>query len=566
MFHKTKFLLLCIIILGAFFRLYGLNWDQGFKLHPDERAIIMYSLPLSFPQTTNEFFDKQSPLNPHFFAYGNFPLYLLKITSTIFSAIDVRFGTYDGMHIIGRIISVIADIGTIIVIFFIGRLLFLKWIGLLAAFFYSASVFPIQTSHFYAVDILLTFFITTTIYHTLVFYKHPTKKRAVLVGLFFGLALVTKISAITLAIALFATLFVDFLLLVMRQPHKPRHWFPHIPVFLKRLGVEGGVIVLVTSLTFLLLQPYALIDFTAFLDQNKLQSEMTHNAFIFPYTLQYVGKIPYIYELKNIFFFGLGPMMAISGLAGFVVFLLFLIKDNHPGKRSLFLVYVTFGIVYFLLVGKFAVGWMRYMLPLYPYFAIFAAVLIYTIGKHIKQIYIRATYYILLATFLLVWPVSFMHIYTQPNTRVAASTWINNNIPAGKTLALEHWDDSLPLFGQENYRTQTLALYDTDSDIKWQTIHNQLAQSDYIILASNRLYVPLQKLTDCQNLPTGKCYKQTANYYKNLFAGNLGFKKVAEFSAAPNIPFTNITIDDQSADEAFTVYDHPKVIIFKKTQ
>ena len=30
--------------------------------------------------------------------------------------------------------------------------------------------------------------------------------------------------------------------------------------------------------------------------------------------------------------------------------------------------------------------------------------------------------------------------------------------------------------------------------------------------------------------------------------------------------FLNIAIDDQSADESFTVYDHPKVMIFKKVE
>ncbi|MDO8270201.1 MAG: hypothetical protein Q7T54_06050, partial [Candidatus Levybacteria bacterium] len=79
----------------------------------------------------------------------------------------------------------------------------------------------------------------------------------------------------------------------------------------------------------------------------------------------------------------------------------------------------------------------------------------------------------------------------------------------------------------------------------------------------NRLYVPLQKLNDCENLPPGKCYPITTSYYQNLFAGKRGFKKVAEFSQYPTIPFLNIKLNDQGADESFTVYDHPKIIIFK---
>ena len=61
-------------------------------------------------------------------------------------------------------------------------------------------------------------------------------------------------------------------------------------------------------------------------------------------------------------------------------------------------------------------------------------------------------------------------------------------------------------------------------------------------------------------------------YYKDLFAernllgSKLRFVKVKEFTAYPMIrvgPF-HITIPDDTADESFTVYDHPKVMIFKK--
>jgi hypothetical protein len=85
-----------------------------------------------------------------------------------------------------------------------------------------------------------------------------------------------------------------------------------------------------------------------------------------------------------------------------------------------------------------------------------------------------------------------------------------------------------------------------------------------IIIASGRLYIPLQKLTDCKHLPVNRCYPLTAKYYKNLFSGKLGFKKIQEFKSEPTIPFINIGINDLSADENFTVFDHPTIMIFKK--
>jgi len=113
----------------------------------------------------------------------------------------------------------------------------------------------------------------------------------------------------------------------------------------------------------------------------------------------------------------------------------------------------------------------------------------------------------------------FLNIYRHPNTRVQATDWINKNIPAGSTIAREHWDDGLPLGNVNNYRFLELALYDSDfNPQKWFTINSQLQESDYFIIASNRLYTPLQKLTDCKNLPINKCYQKTALFYQKLFS------------------------------------------------
>jgi hypothetical protein len=119
------------------------------------------------------------------------------------------------------------------------------------------------------------------------------------------------------------------------------------------------------------------------------------------------------------------------------------------------------------------------------------------------------------------------------------------------------------MYGGEKYTFVTLPLYDEDTIEKWQNIDNILDHTDYIIIASNRLYTPLQKLTDCQSLPQGKCYTRTAEYYHNLFNGSLGFQKIAQFTDYPTLTFLDIPINDQGADESFTVYDHPKVIIFQ---
>src|SRR5229473_3927820 len=78
--------LFALALLGLALRLYGLNWDQGNNFHPDERQILFRVMTLSWPTSVAQFFDPvNSPLNPHFFAYGSFPLYLLAALGNILS-------------------------------------------------------------------------------------------------------------------------------------------------------------------------------------------------------------------------------------------------------------------------------------------------------------------------------------------------------------------------------------------------------------------------------------------------------------------------------------------------
>lgn len=66
----STLLLFCIALLGGVARFWNLNWDGGaHNLHPDEWAL-------------NQVIRRLGPdLNPHFFFYGSFPIYLYKGTA-----------------------------------------------------------------------------------------------------------------------------------------------------------------------------------------------------------------------------------------------------------------------------------------------------------------------------------------------------------------------------------------------------------------------------------------------------------------------------------------------------
>ncbi|MFN2223724.1 MAG: DUF2298 domain-containing protein, partial [Candidatus Promineifilaceae bacterium] len=150
---------------------------------------------------------------------------------------------------------------------------------------------------------------------------------------------------------------------------------------------------------------------------------------------------------------------------------------------------------------------------------------------------------------------------------------------AGTALAAEtSWDDFLPLrsegfdpFGGI-YRLLNLQLYEPDNEAKRQAMIEALDQAEYIVISSNRVYDAVPRLP--------LRYPMSTAYYQALFgcdstditrcaypavaplSGDLGFDLVATFDSYPSLG--PISFPDQTAQESFTVYDHPKVLIFKK--
>jgi len=521
-----------ILISGFLLRIIGINWDLGIHLHPDERALMMTTSSLNF-------FDK---LNPHLFNYGSLPIYLLKGFGQIIDFfLNTHFATYGQMLYLGRFLSTLADIGTIFLIYKISRLLFKnKKIAIFSSFLYSIAFFPIQNSHFFIADTFLTFFLTFTLYRLLIYSSKPTNRNLIIVAAVYSASITSKFTAI-----LFIPVILTIILLKSKEKIKKSIFF-----------------LLFLFLFSFIFMPFMFIDYQNFVRDVSSQLRLNNNAYTFPYTLQYVNTMPYIYYLKNIFIWGLGPILSILSIFGIFLIIKFIKKKKEFNADNL-LLFSVFYLFYFLVIGRSAVKFMRYMLPFYPFLIIMAGFGLYYLNRS-KKLYFKYSAYIF-SFLILFWTFMFMNIFLQEHTRITASKWINKNIPDGSVIATEHWDDYIPLFGGEKYKHEELTLYDQpDNDIKWNLINERLKNSDYIIIASNRLSTPLQRLSDCQKYKA--CYPKTSEYYQKLFNNKLSFKKVVEFSVYPKLNIGNLKfeINDDAADESFTVYDHPKIMIFKK--
>ncbi|MBN1681738.1 MAG: hypothetical protein JW966_15765 [Anaerolineae bacterium] len=141
-----------------------------------------------------------------------------------------------------------------------------------------------------------------------------------------------------------------------------------------------------------------------------------------------------------------------------------------------------------------------------------------------------------------------------------------NDLPSG----LSHYRCiSMNMYGT-HYQGIKLWMMAEDNEQKLQAMTNALDQTDYLVITSNRFYDSLSRIP--------MRWPMTAEYYDALFDGRLGFELVKTFESVPELgPFKIrdevLPTDDLpgwlndwwESEEAFSVYDHPVVMVFRKT-
>src|SRR5207247_3723074 len=92
-----------------------------------------------------------------------------------------------------------------------------------------------------------------------------------------------------------------------------------------------------------------------------------------------------------------------------------------------------------------------------------------------------------------------------------------------------------------------LVLYGDDTADKVRQLSTILPTIDVLTMAPDRLDKSIPRLPSR--------YPLTIHYYQLLFSGQLGFHLAARFENYPNL--FGLSLDDSSADESYSVFDHP---------
>ncbi len=399
--------LLLILLVSAYFRTIGLYWGEEQYLHPDERFLVWVGSDISPVHSLSEYFNTtSSSLNPHnrghgFFVYGTLPMFITRyLVEWIFS-----HSGFQEMLQVGRPLSALADLLTVVLVAATALHLYGKRVSLLAAAFYGMAVLPIQLSHFFKEDTFLNFFIFLSVYLAVRIVDQPddippvpsnellndektsayfqnwkTRFRSPLLllslafGIGFGCAMASKITAYPLAFLLPAAFIVRYFKehIAKQEDQVRSHFIKKTFLCL----IIGG---LASILIFRIFQPYAfkgpgffgILPNPAWVDNIKEQRNQSTGDVDFPPALQWARR-PIWFSGKNLTLWGLGLPLGMLAWAGFIT----MGWRSLRGEWSKHAILWGWTAFYFLWQSSQPNPTMRYQLPSYPGLTIMAAWLI----------------------------------------------------------------------------------------------------------------------------------------------------------------------------------------------
>ena len=644
-------LLTLVMIFAAALRWTGLDWDDYQHFHPDERYIAWVATTIEWPSDLRSALNPtQSSFNPFYwspdavsrgiqveqdrpraFAYGHVPLYLGVVATRFVEKIapalipllpqdwlvtaDLLNGRsaieFRHLTAVARALTGLVDLATIFVLFLLGKKLFSPAVGLLAAVLLAVNVLHIQNSHFFIVDPYLAFFTVTAVY---LMVRSAAGRKAVgrkvdrnllVAAVFVGLAVGAKVSAVMLILPLIVT--------VGLGGREKWVW---------RLGTA----VLVAALTFILTNPFAVLDFgceaispalflgsitipaldwkSCYLENIFTQGAMVNGGADLGFTRQYANTWPYFYFIEMQLRWGMGWLLGLAAVAGFVwvcvqvarYFWALPFVEAEQGMSTApnaLLILLAWTIPFFLVTGVLYVKFMRYLLPLTPFLMLYAAAMLWSLRERVGR-GVMGVVIVVVVVATAVYAMAFVNLYSTEHPWMAASKWVYANIPAGTLILSEQWDDYLPatmmvdgeLRERAEYPNQELTWLtgaDEFDDVEKLTANLQLlAEAEYLTVMSNRVYGVVPRLSER--------YPLSSQYHQLLFDGKLGYEPVFVNTRMPNILGFNFYpdsfgwprlrpsslvadylttfrgINGGRFDESFTVYDQPLVIIYKNSE
>ncbi len=380
-----NFLLPALLIAALVLRLYGIDWDQGHGFHPDERSFYLRAddmfrvltqapgheawlaqwpeMRVGLPNIETALSAEHSPLNPHWFPLGSILIYALVLIRSV-AELFTDWGTMD-LRFAGRTLAALADTASVALMFVIGRRMYGRWTGLLAAALTTFAVIHIQHAHFYRPEPFTVLTSLAALWAMLRFADTARIRDAALLGLLVGLAMAPKVSVAPI-LAPLALVF-----LWAWRDRAGGRWSDLTVLSAVRFAPTVAVAGLLALAAFFITTPYAFLDFGTFLADIRAQAEMAREAGHWPFTWQYADTPAFWYQIRQTSVWGLGiPLGIVAWLAA--PFTAWMAWRGGLAQRSDLLL-LAWAVPAFVFLELFEVKFLRYVFPLMPFYVLMGA-------------------------------------------------------------------------------------------------------------------------------------------------------------------------------------------------
>jgi len=445
---SEKAVLVVLVILAVLVRGWGINFGLPFILHVDEAR---------FAQISIDYFSKG--LDPHFFHVPTLYTYMVAALWGVYFLGGKMAGNFPSVaafvahfnqnptvfYLIGRLLTLFLSVGTVLLVYLIGKKMYDRRLGFLAGLFLIFSPEHNKISHYMNPDSPMVFFLALSFFFCWLIYTRGDRKYYVWAGLAAGLATATKYGGQML----FLPLILAHIFRILENKLPLRKIILSPDLFLSAASFVAG---------FLAGCPYAVLDFPTFWRDFRWQSKHLYSIGHFGDS---TADPAWLFYLKYGFRENVGPYAQFLVGGGLVYAL-----ARHRKKD---LILLSYPLVLFVLIGMWKTRATRYMLPLAPFLILLASLFLDALlswpkklssSLHLKAIVAPAGEKILAAAvviLLLLGPahkvVMVDYTLTRPDTRITAKAWIERFIPKGSRIALESYCPPLsPRDYQLSYR------------------------------------------------------------------------------------------------------------------
>jgi hypothetical protein len=413
----TRILLLAAIAAALGVRLWGIDFGLPVtSSRPDEAILLREAL---------RFFG--GDYRPSLFNYPSLCMYVLHALFRVDAWLSVMLGRHasqaaflgaaridpSALILIARSLSAVLGAATVLVLHRWARSLYGERTALVAAWFLALAYLHVRESHFGVTDVPATFLLVCTLWCIERIRLRPTWPRYLAAGLCAGLASSTKYAGLFLAIPLLAE--------HLANPVDARGLW-------RRLSDPKLVLFGLAMLgAFAAGTPYALLELRHFWQDFSYES---HHLMQGHAGIRNVG---WLHHLSFTLLFGLGWSLLLAAVAGLVLAL------RADWRRAL--AWVAFPVLYFLIVGRGATTFARYLLPIVPSLCLAAAFTVTLVSR-------RSALGTLALAALVLWPSAARVIaldtrLARADTRLLAWQWLAQHATGGSTIS-----QSSPMWGR----------------------------------------------------------------------------------------------------------------------